>query len=345
MQLEEVLQALCAEGGPSGFEADVVSAAKELLRPLVDEVWTGRLGDLLGVRRCGKPGAKKLLLDAHLDEIGLLVTGIEDGYLRFRTIGGVDPRMLPARELTILTQPPLLGVVATRPPHLQGAEERDKSIPMEELRIDIGMTQEEAEKAVPVGTPAVYRGGCFALGEDKLCGKSMDDRSCFAVLLRTMELLRDRELDVDVYVLGSTCEETDSAGAIVTAFDVAPDYCVAVDVTFGTTPDGPKEKTCALKGGPAIALGPNMTRWMSARLMGKAEEKGIPYQLEVMGGTSGTNGWRIQIVREGIATAVLSLPLRYMHTPIEVFDREDFEQTARLLAEFVTDLGKEAPEC
>lgn len=345
MQVEEVLGTLCGACGPSGFEGPAAAAAKGLLAPLVDEIWTGRLGDLIGVRRCGKPGAKKLLLDAHLDEIGLLVTGVEEGCLRFRTIGGVDPRMLPAQELTVLTDPPRLGVVVTKPPHLQEAGEGDKAIPLSELRIDIGMGQEEAEKAVPVGTPAVYRAGCFALGADKLCGKAMDDRSCFTVLLRAMELLQGRELDVDVYVLGSTCEETDSAGAIVSAYGVAPDFCVAVDVTFGATPDGPKDKTFALKGGPVVALGPNMTRWMSRRLIDKAEQNDIPYQVEVLGGSSGTNGWRMQIVREGIATAVLSLPLRYMHSPIEVLDRTDLEQTARLLAAFVTDLGKEAPEC
>ena len=323
----------------------MAEAAKGLLAPLVDEVWISRLGDLVGVRRCGRPGAKKLLLDAHLDEIGLMVTGVEGGYLRFRAIGGVDPRMLPARELTILTQPPIFGVVATRPPHLQAGEKSDQAISMEELRIDIGMTQEEAVQAVPIGTPAVYRARCFPLGADKLCGKAMDDRSCFTVLLRAMELLRDQELDVDVYVLGSVREETNGTGAITSTYSIAPDYCVAVDVTFGAAPDTPKGKAYELKGGPVVGVGPNMTRWMSQRLKDKAEKEAIPYQIEVMGGSSGTNGWRMQTVREGIATAVLSLPLRYMHSPIEVLDKNDLERTAQLLAAFVVDLGKEMPEC
>ena len=135
-----MLERLCRLDGPSGFERSVTTEAKQLLEPLMDEVWTDRLGNVVGVRRCGKPGARKLLLDAHLDEIGLVVTGIQDGFLRFGTIGGVDPRMLPDRELTILTDPPMLGVVACLPPHVQTKEDMDKSQLIQELFIDIGQS-------------------------------------------------------------------------------------------------------------------------------------------------------------------------------------------------------------
>ena len=128
-----MLERLCTLNGPSGYERPVAQAAKELLAPLVDETWMDRLGNVIGVRRCGKPGAKKLLLDAHLDEIGLVVTGHKDGFLRFGTIGGVDPRMLPDRELTILTDPPRLGVVACLPPHVLSAEDREKAPPIQEF--------------------------------------------------------------------------------------------------------------------------------------------------------------------------------------------------------------------
>ncbi len=125
MDIRNALERLCSVGAPSGFELPAARAAQELLRPLTDEVFTTRLGSLIGVRRCGKPGAKKLLLDAHLDEIGLIVTGHEDGCLRFRSIGGVDPRMLPDREVTVLADPPVPGVVACLPPHVQTATDRD----------------------------------------------------------------------------------------------------------------------------------------------------------------------------------------------------------------------------
>lgn len=335
--MRQALERLCTCTAPSGFEGPAAAVAAELLRPLVDEVSIDRMGNVLGVRRSKTPGAPKLLLDAHLDEIGLIVTGVEDGFLRFRSIGGVDPRMLPGRELVVLTDPPLRGLVACP----AGGDE-NKSVPLNELYVDVGLSQEEAERAVPVGTPMVYRAGCFPLGEDQMCGKSMDDRACFVTLLRAAELLRDKELDVELHILGSTREEVSGAGAVVGTWAVAPHFCVAVDVTHGKTPDGPADKTFELGGGPAIGVGPNMTRWMTERMIAKAREHSIPYQLEIMSGHTGTNGWEMQISREGVATSVLSLPLKYMHTPVETLSLADMEGVAQLLAAFVEHLGKEA---
>ena len=338
--MEEILRALCGVGAPSGFERPAVLAARELLEPLVDEIWIDRLGSLVGVRRCGKPGAKKLLLDAHLDEVGLVVTGIKDGFLRFKA-NGVDVRMLPDREMTILTQPPILGVVACLPPHVLSAEEREKAPEIKDLYVDTGLSQEEAERRIPVGTPMVYRTDFTVLGKRQLCAKAMDDRACFAALLRTAELLRDQELDVDLYIVGSACEETGGVGARVLAQGLSPDFCVAVDVTHGKTPDSPKEGAFVMGSGPVVGIGPNMARWMVRRLLDEAEKLGLAVQKEVMEGSSGTNGWELQIANEGIATAVLSVPLKYMHTPVEVVEPGDIEATARLLAAFAEHLGGE----
>ena len=343
MDYETVLGRLCALAGPSGFESPVAREAAELLRPLADEVKVDRMGSVVALRRCGRENAPRLLLDAHLDEIGFLVTGHEEGFLRIAPLGGVDPRMLPDRELTILTDPPRLGVVACMPPHIQTREEMDKSQPMRELAVDVGLTQEEAQRLIPVGTPAVYRTGCAPLGEDLLCGKALDDRACFAILLDALERLQGEELDVDLYVLGSTQEETHSTGAITAAFGVMPHLCVAVDVTHGDSPDASKDKTFPLGGGPVIGVGPNCTRWMSKRLEEKAGELEMDCQIEVMAGHSGTNGWDLQISREGVATAVLSLPLRYMHTPVETASRADMTACSRLLAAFIRGIGKEVP--
>ena len=341
LDMRETLERLCACAAPSGYEGEAARAAEELLRPLMDEVWTDRLGNVIGVRRCGRPEAPRLVLDAHLDEIGLMVTGAEEGFLRFCSVGGVDPRMLPDREVLILSDPPIPGVVVCQPPHLQAAGDQDKAIPISDLWIDAGLTQAQAEALV--GVPMVFREGCAPLGEGQVCGKSLDDRSCFAVLLRALELLKDKELDVDLYVMGSAREEVSGVGATVGTWAVAPDCCVAVDVTHGSTPDAPADKTFPLGKGPAVGVGPNMTRWMTRRMLDKAAERSIPVQREIMAGHTGTNGWEMQISREGVATAVLSLPLKYMHTPVEVVSLADLEQTARLLAAFVEDLGKEWP--
>ena len=309
MKIERMLERLCAVGAPSGFERPAVLAAKDMLEPLVDEVWIDRLGSLVGVRRCGKPGAKKLLLDAHLDEVGLTVTGIKNGFLHFQSIG-VDARMLPDREVTVLADPPMLGVVACLPPHVLSMEDREKAPKTEELLIDVGLSQEEAERQVPLGTPVVYKANFLRLGKRQLCSKAMDDRACFVSLLRAAELLSGKELDMDLYIMGSTREETGGMGAKVVTQALAPDFCVAVDVTHGRTPD-----TAA------------------------AEE--IAVQKEIMERSSGTNGWGMQICNEGVATAVLSIPLKYMHTPVETLNKNDIESTARLLAAFAAGLREE----
>ena len=322
MNYEDMLGRLCVLSGPSGFEEKVARAAEELLRPLADEVHTTRLGSVVGVRRCGRENAPRLLLDAHLDEIGFIVTGHDEGFLRFAPLGGVDPRMLPDREVVILTDPPIHGVVACLPPHVQTAEDMGKSLPIKDLFIDVGLSQEEAERRIPVGTPATYRGGCAPLGEDLLYGK-----------------------DVDLYVLGSTQEETHSTGAITAAYEIAPRMCVAVDVTHGDSPDASKHETFKLGGGPVIGVGPNCARSLSGRLKELAGELDMPVQIEVMSGSSGTNAWPIQVSREGVATAVLSIPERYMHTPVEVVHRKDLEDTAKLLAAFVESLGEGEETC
>ncbi len=345
MNYEQTLSRLCTLSGPSGFEEPVARAAAELLRPLVDEVYTTRLGSVVGVRRCGRENAQKLLLDAHLDEIGLIVTGHEEGFLRFAPLGGVDPRMLPDREVVLLTTPPVHGVVACLPPHVQTGEDMDKSLPIKNLFLDVGLSQEAAQKKIPIGTPATYRGGCAPLGADLLCGKALDDRAGFAVLLDVLERLNGKELDVDLYILGSTQEETHSSGAITAAYEIAPNLCVAVDVTHGDSPDASKHETFPLGGGPVIGVGPNCTRSLSGRLKELANEGEIPFQIEVMSGSSGTNAWPIQVSREGVAAAVLSIPERYMHTPLEVVHRRDLEKTAKLLTAFVENLGEGEETC
>lgn len=339
METEQRLERLCAIGAPSGFERSVVEAAQALLEPLMDEVWIDRLGNLVGVRRCGKPEAKRLLLDAHLDEVGLTVTGIEQGFLRFAAIG-VDVRMLPDREVTVLADPPLPGVVACLPPHVLSEGEREKAPKVEELFIDVGLRQEEAERRIPLGTPVVYKSNFLRLGERQLCAKAMDDRACFEALLRTAELLQGRELDVDLYLLGSTREEVGGMGARVVTQAIAPDCCVAVDVTFGRTPDTSKDESYVMGGGPTVGIGPNCARWMVRRLLDGAEREKIPVQKEVMEGSSGTNGWGMQICNEGVATAVVGIPLKYMHTPVETVEKSDIEDTARLLAAFAAGLGE-----
>ena len=177
------------------------------------------------------------------------------------------------------------------------------------------------------------------LTENVLCGKALDDRSCVAILLKTMEALADKDLSVDLCCLISTQEELGTRGATVGAFSAAPDYAIALDVTFASTPDTKKSQTMELRKGAAIGVGPNMHRALTQELIALAKEKDIPCQLEIMGGRSGTDGWPIQVSREGVATLVVSLPIRCMHTPVETMDLADAESVVALLTAFIPTLG------
>ncbi len=340
--MRQALERLCTCTAPSGFESPAADAAAELLRPLVDEVSIDRMGNVLGVRRSRTPNAPKLLLDAHLDEIGLIVTGHEKGFLRFASLGGVDARMLPALEVTLLApEGPLPGVIDVLPPHVLSPKDQEKHLAEDKLLIDVGLSQEEAQRRVPPGTPAVFAAPCGMLGEHRLCGKALDDRSCAAIVIQVMEQLRDEPLEVNVAVLLAAQEEVGCRGAVTGAYAVDPEAAIAVDVTHGSTPDAPAHKTFPLNGGAAIGVGPNMTRRISDRLAGLAREREIPFSLEAMGGHSGTDAWAIQTSREGVATGVVSLPLKHMHTPVEVMDLRDAQALVRLLCAWVETYGKE----
>ena len=344
MELIEMIRQLSEARGPSGFESAAREKAAELLRPCVDEMTVDVMGNLIARRRGASDKAPTVMLDAHIDEIGLIVTGYEKGFLRFGMLGGVDARMLPALEVCVLAEEPLFGVIGALPPHVLSAADREKPLEPDKLAIDVGLDEESVRKRVPLGTPVSFATGCLPLGAHRLSGKSLDDRSCVAILIRAMELLQGKELPCEVALVLAVQEEVGCRGAVTAAYGVAPEAAIAVDVTHGAFPDAPRHLTCELNGGPVIGVGPNMNRGISRRLSFLAERKGIPYQIEVSPAHSGTDAWPIQVSREGVATGVLSLPLRYMHTPVEVVDLRDAEACAALLAAWLEDYGTEEEE-
>jgi endoglucanase len=335
MRIEEYTRQLCRESGPSGFETAVADRAEELLRPLVDETWRDVMGNLFGLRRCGKEGAKRLLLDAHMDEVGFIVTEITEGFLRFSAIGGVDSRMLPGREVTVLGKETLYGVIDCLPPHVLTAEQREQAVQVKDVYIDLGLSQEEAEKLVPIGSPGVFRGDLIRLQGDTISGKALDDRLCAAVLLSTLEELKGADLPCDLVVMLSTQEEVGCRGAKPGIWSADPDWCIAVDVTFARTPDSSEPGTFKAGSGCTIGVGPNANRNITEALMATAKEKEIPYSIEVLPGNSGTNGWPMQVSRQGVATAIVSVPIKYMHSPVETARLCDAETAVKLLTEFV----------
>ncbi|HIU44337.1 MAG TPA: M42 family peptidase [Candidatus Ventrousia excrementavium] len=341
MELRDKLKKLVNAYGVSGNEYDVSAIAAELLRPYVDEVDVDGFGNVTGIRRCGIPGAKKVMLDAHLDQIGFLVTEITDeGFLRFMGMG-VDQRMLLGSELTVLTHTGkrLPGVVAAMPPHLQNPGDNKKSVPIDKMVVDIGMTGEQAKKEVRIGDYMAFAGDAMDLLGDVVCGKSMDDRACFVCILHALELLRDKPLAVDLIITGTTKEEIGGHGAQTRAWHERPDLAIAIDVCHAKTPDaGPGDRVHEFGGGAVVTVGINSNPHFARRMMEVARAKQIPYQVDAAPSHTGTNAWPIQVVAEGITTLVVSLPLKYMHSPVEMLCMRDVEHVGALLAAFVEDL-------
>lgn len=339
MKLEELVTKLCAVDAPAGFETPMAELAMKLLEPYMDEVKTDVMGNVLAVKYCGIPGAKRVCLTAHMDELGLIVTGAEDGALRFGTLGGADARMYTAREVKLLTSPePVYGVIDAMPIHTQKGPDSDKAPELDKLFISTSLDLEKTP--VPTGTPAVFVSPVMALGGGMLCGKALDDRACIAIILKALEELKGEDLAVDLCVLLTVQEELGMRGAVPGAYALEPDICLVLDVTSAATPDSGPELTVTLGGGAAVCLGPNIAVKLSDELIAIAEKDGIPYQLEVEEGNSGTDGWAVQVSRAGVLTALISLPLRYMHSPVETMKLADAEAVIRLVRAFVLEAGE-----
>lgn len=340
MEMIETLTRLCETAAVSGFEHHGATIVAELLSPYCDSVEIDSFGNITGVRRCGKAGAKTVLLDAHLDQIGFIVTEVlEGGFLRFTESGGVDPRMLLGCEVTILADEPLYGVIACMPPHLLRAGEQDKAVPIEEMLIDTGLL--DAGSRIKVGTPVVFAEKVCQLSRDSITGKCLDDRAGIAAILQAMEMLRDETLQVDVAVQISVQEETTSLGAGIGTWRIRPDYAIAVDVGHAKTPDAPSGKTFEYGGGVMIGMGPNLHTRLTRALIKTARAEDIPYQQEVMEGHTGTNAWAMQVAAYGTAMGLLSIPLRYMHTPIESIKLSDLDTVSRLIYHFLRNFDGE----
>jgi endoglucanase len=335
----ELLRQLSQAAGVTGYEDDVRALVREALTPLADEFRTDALGNLIAVQYGeGAEPRPAIMLAAHMDEIGLMVSGFEGSFLRFHTVGGVDLRTLPGQEVTVHGVQPLPGIVASLPPHVLSPEERSKPVPLDKLFIDVGLDAETVRQRVHVGDLITMRRDFLPLAGNYVSGKAFDDRAGIVSLAVCLEMLRGMRHSWDVYAVATTQEEIGLRGATVSAYGLAPDIAIAVDVGFGKQQGVSDSKIVEMDAGPAIAMGPNVHPLMHQRLVATAKRHELKYQTEVIAGASGTDGWAIQVAREGIPTAVLSIPLRYMHTTVETLCTRDIERTGRLMALFIAGL-------
>lgn len=340
MEVVSLLKQLSEAEGIAGFEGPIRELVRQTWEPLVDEMHEGKLGSLIGLKRgLGPEPRPKLMFAAHMDEIGLMVTDIEKSFLRIARVGGADRRVLLGLEVTVHGRRDLPGVVATRPPHVLPEDERKKTVPLDKIFVDVGLSEEKVRELVSVGDLISIRREMSELKNRRVSGKAFDDRACVAAVTLALERLQRVQHAWDVFAVATAQEETGLKGAIAAAYGVAPDAAIALDVTFGEQPNVSKADTQPLGGGPSIAIGPNFHPKLVERLKEVAEDREIPYHMDPIPGRSGTDAWAIQVTREGVPTALISIPLRYMHQPVETLAVEDVERAGRLLAAFVAESG------
>lgn len=336
------LKALTAAPGVSGYEHRVRDLIRAAWTPFTDETHTDRLGSLSAVKYgTGAKPRPKILLAAHMDAIGLMVSQVEGEFLRVVPIGGIDARVMPGQLVTVHGREDLPGLVAQPPAFLLPKASREGVVPMNDLIVDAGLPAEKLAGLVKIGDVISFAQPPVELPNELLAAPSLDNRASVAALTVCLETLKSRPHVWDVVAVATVQEEVGLQGARVSAFALHPEIAVAVDVTHGSGPASKEyaDRTFPLGGGPVLGLGPNIHPGLHAVLKAAADRAEMPYTVEPMPAHSGTDAYAIQIAREGIPTMVVSIPLRNMHTPVEVLSLKDVTRVGRLLAEFIAGLG------
>ena len=336
MKIKPILQQLTQARGPSGGEGEAAKLVARLMAPLCQDVSIDAVGNVVGVKPGSGPEPRpKVMLMAHLDEIHLTVSAIDGAFLRF-VQNGYDPRTLVGAQVTVLGKEPLPGVIGDLPPHLMTAKDRKRMPDIDELVIDLGMETAQVAELVRVGDQVVLDGPFQELLGDRVASKALDDRLLVTTILATLDELQRVEHPCDVIAVASVQEEFSGLGAETATWGQHPDLAIALDVTFARQPGMLEEKTFPLGGGPAIAMGPNLHPRISHKLLDLAESLEIPHEVDVQPSRTGTDAWDIQVTAGGVSTGLVSIPVRNMHTAVEVTDLKDVTRTARLLAAFLT---------
>lgn len=339
-EVAALLDELTSVSAVSGREAPMRALLARLLS-FADELSTDALGNVIArlhPTRAPEGGrAPRVMLAAHMDEIGLVVASIDDdsGALRVLPVGGVDIRNLLASDVVVHTRGgPLPGIVGSTPPHLTAAKERSKPPAWDDLFIDLGLSPEEVRARVRPGDVVSFVGPGMRLGAGRYTAKALDNRAGLAAALLAFRRLQESERPAEVVLVATSQEEVGTRGAAAAAHAVAPDAAVAIDVGFAGMPGLTKRETIEMGKGPAVSTGANVHPQLRELLLETAAEREIPVQVEVLPGHSGTDAWPIQVALQGIPTGIISIPLRYMHSPVEVVELADVAAAAELAAGF-----------
>jgi len=329
---------------PSGYEEDSARIWKERTKVFADEVKTDVHGNTAGV--LNKNGSPRVMLAGHIDEIGYMVKFIDkEGFIYFSPIGGIDYHLVPGQRVLIKTRKGKIhGVTGRKPRHLQEGDEVNKIISPDNVWIDIGAKNEkEAKSLVEVGDPAVPAVGFEELRGDRIVARGFDDRIGAFIVSEVLRVLSKKKPQAAVYGVATVQEELGTRGAQTSAYGISPDIGIAIDVTFAMDmPGADKKKIGDIKigGGPVIARGPNINAKVFDLFVKIAREKKIKYQVEGISGPTGTDARIIQLTKSGVATGLISIPNRYMHSPVELVSTTDLDNITKLISEFILRVNK-----
>lgn len=333
------LKSLLTASGLSAYEGPAARLIEEKWKPLVDDITASRLGSLHALKRGhGKGCRPSIMIATHMDAIGLMVTKIVDGFLHVDEIGGIDARILPGTPVRVHGKQDLPGVVVLPPMKTLPEDKRDDAIGLPHLLVDVGLLPSKTASLVRVGDLVSFDTQPVELAGDILSGHSLDNRASVAALTICLEELQTKLHRWDVWAVATAQEEETLGGAATSAFDLHPDLAVVVDVTFAKGPGASDWQTFPLGKGLTLGWGANLHPFLYKKFKELADKLEIPAAMDIMPTHSGTDAYSIQVAREGIPTMVIGIPLRYMHTPVELIAIKDVQRVGRLLAEFISTL-------
>ncbi|MCL2323623.1 MAG: M20/M25/M40 family metallo-hydrolase [Oscillospiraceae bacterium] len=337
MDVKEVLSKLCSTESVTSDESVISECLKDFFKENTDFFVSDDMKSHSFVKK-GKSD-KNIMIAAHMDEIGLMITGVhEDGFLSFTPVGGVDPFTLIAQEIEIMSKEKVFGVIGVKPPHLNTKEDSEKSLKISDLHIDTGFIYEKLKDLVSVGDIAYVKKDPIELANNNFSGRALDNKTGLAVMALCAENLKGYNLNHNIYFTATTQEEIGSKGAVTSSYEIKPSLGIIVDVTFGITEDVGEDYGFPLGKGPVIFIGSRIDKQLTKLLQDTFAKYKHEYNIEVGPGTSGTDADVIQLANEGTPCVVIFIPVRYMHSCVEVVNLKDIEALGFMLAMFLKEL-------
>lgn len=342
MEIAETLELLCKTPSVAGREKKMSQLLQDLFSKYCDKAYIDKFHNCIGIKNGCGTNKKRIMLTAHTDEIGFLVKSIDDkGFVKLAAVGGIDSKVLLAKEVVIHGKEDIYGVIGAKPPHLLKPEETSKSVKLDGLSADTGIPKDRLSKIVSLGDEATFRPFLRKHKNGRISANGLDNKAGVLTLLLIMEELQRLNVYHDVVFVATAQEELNLAGVINATYNLRPDVAIVIDACHGDMADAPKDETYPLGKGPAIGLGPNLHRKFTKKLMEFAKEENIPYQIDIEPGNTGTEAWATQVSRNGIPSLLISIPVKYMHTQVEMACEQDIKMTGRLTSRFVSFLDEE----